>query len=167
MRAANARVLYDLLNGIPGIELLEWQPYCDRHGENAFVYLFKSDAFEGVSRSQHLAALHAEGIPAMSWYPRALYDQPLYRADAHLSERHRPSPFAEMAAREACFLENHIMLADRKQLVMLAEGIRKVRLGAPQLRDVQVDEATYMGSAVLAAGRANAVQSGIAVAPPK
>lgn len=162
-RAENARFLYEQLADIPGIELLRWQPYCNLHGENAFVYRFKSEEFEGVSRAQHLAALHAEGIPAMSWYPMPLYEQPLYRAEKPVSERHQPCPVAEMASREACFFENHILLAGKAQLVQLVEGVRKVRAAAGQLRTVKVDGRAYMGSAVLAAGRATAIASAAVV----
>jgi dTDP-4-amino-4,6-dideoxygalactose transaminase len=156
IRRRNARLLYDLLEDTPGLVPLKPQSYCDVHGLHAFVMLFDSKQFEGAGRAQFLAAMHAEGAPAMSWYPMPLYQQPMYRNEPSLRERHFDCPVVETAARQACFFENNILLAEREQIERLAEIVKKVRTHASQLRNIQIDEKKHMGSAVLAGARERA-----------
>ena len=68
-------------------------------------------------------------------------------------------PVVEMAAREACFFENNVLLAEREQIEQLAEVVKKVRSNAGQLNRINVDEKKHMGSAVLAEGRLRAAAS--------
>ncbi|MCD6308114.1 MAG: DegT/DnrJ/EryC1/StrS family aminotransferase, partial [Candidatus Latescibacteria bacterium] len=68
-RARNAKELYKALESIEGIEPLVWQPYCTRHGHHLFLMRMRSEAFEGVTRGQFLAAMNAEGVPCSSLYP--------------------------------------------------------------------------------------------------
>ena len=148
-RTANARKLYSLLDGIEGIEVYEWQPYCDRHAHHLFLLNFKSENFENVKRSQFLAALNKEGVLASSFYPMALYEQPLYKNDRNLSMKKSACPFAEQACRDVLFFEQNILLADGQQIELIAEAVRKVRKNAAQLHTIDIDESEFIGSSVL------------------
>jgi len=148
-RAVNAKKLYALLDGIEGIETFEWQPYCDRHAHHLFLLNFKSECFENVKRSQFLAALNKEGVLASSFYPMALYEQPLYKSESNLSMKKNASPFAEQACRDVLFFEQNILLADGHQIELIAEAVRKVRRNAAQLHTIDIDESEFIGSSVL------------------
>ncbi|MEN8228852.1 MAG: DegT/DnrJ/EryC1/StrS family aminotransferase [Bacteroidota bacterium] len=148
-RAVNAKKLYSLLEGIEGIETLGWQPYCDRHAHHLFLLNFKSENFENVKRSQFLAALNKEGVLASSFYPMALYDQPLYQSDNNLSMKKSVCPVAEKACQETIFFEQNLLLADSQQMELIAEGVRKVRKNAAQLHTIDIDESEFVGSSVL------------------
>lgn len=148
-RTANARKLYSLLDGIEGIKVFEWQPYCDRHAHHLFLLNFKSENFENVKRSQFLAALNKEGVLASSFYPMALYEQPLYESDRNLSMKKSACPFAEQACRDVLFLEQNILLAKGRQIELIAEAVRKVRKNAAQLHTIDIDESEFIGSSVL------------------
>jgi len=148
-RAANAKLLYAALEGIEGIEPLAWQPYCDRHGHHLFILRFKSGDFEGAHRAQFLAALNAEGVVASSLYPMPLYNQPLYQEDDTLSMRYLPCPVTEQVCRDTFFVEQNMLLADAGRVEHIAHAVRKVRENASELRRIEVEEDTFMGSAVL------------------
>jgi len=152
-RVAHAARLRDLLGGIPGIEPLPVQPYCNRHGYHLFLFYFDPAAFEGISRAQFFAALHAEGVPCMSLYPMPLYRQPVYETDRRVSMRFVDCPVTERAAREIGFFEHHLLLARETQVERLAEAVRKVRDRASELCRMEASEKDFMGSAVLTKAR--------------
>ncbi len=155
-RAANAQRLYRMLEGVEGIEPYAWQPYCDRHGHHLFLLRFDSGKFEKVQRAQFLAALSKEGIPCSNFYPMALYNQPVYAADPKLSFRKTPSPVAEQACREVCFLEQNLLLAEDALVEKIAAAIRKVRSNAGELHRLEVSEDQFMGSSILKKAKKNA-----------
>jgi dTDP-4-amino-4,6-dideoxygalactose transaminase len=155
-RAANAQRLYRMLEGVDGIEPYSWQPYCDRHGHHLFLLRFDSGKFEKVQRAQFLAALSKEGIPCSNFYPMALYNQPVYAADPKLSFRKTPSPVAEQACREVCFLEQNLLLAEDALVEKIAAAIRKVRSNAGELHRLEVSEDQFMGSSILKKAKKNA-----------
>ena len=155
-RASNAQKLYQGLEGVEGIEPYVWQPYCDRHGHHLFLLRFDSGKFENARRAQFLAALSKEGVPCSNFYPMALYNQPVYVADPKLSFRKTPSPVAEKACREVCFLEQNLLLAEDAQVEKIAAAIRKVRSNAGELHRLEVSEDQFMGSSILKKARKNA-----------
>lgn len=152
-RAENAKILYSLLDGIDGIEPLVWQPYCTRHGHHLFLMRFKSEGFEGVKRSQFLAALNAEGVLSSSLYPLPLYRQPIYTEDPTVSMRYIPCPVTEEIYGEMTFIEQNLLLADTGPVERIAAAIRKVRENAGELHEIPVKEDAFMGSAVLKKAR--------------
>ena len=148
-RAVNAKKLYSLLEGIKGIETLGWQPYCDRHAHHLYLLRFKSENFDNVQRGQFLAAINKEGVLASSFYPMALYQQPLYKSETNLSMRKSDCPVAEQACRDVIFFEQNVLLADGQQMELIAEAVRKVRRNAAQLHKIDIDESEFIGSSVL------------------
>ncbi len=148
-RTVNVKKLYSLLDDIEGIETFGWQPYCDRHAHHLFLIRFKSENFENVQRSQFLAALNKEGVLASSFYPMALYQQPLYKSEINLSMRNNACPVAEQACRDVIFFEQNVLLADSRQIELIFGAVRKVRRNAAQLHTINVDESDFTGSSVL------------------
>ncbi len=148
-RTVNAKKLYSLMENIEGIETFEWQPYCDRHAHHLFLLRFKSENFENVKRAQFLAALNKEGVLASSFYPMALYNQPLYKSETSLSMRKTICPVAEQACREVVFIEQNLLLADSHKIELIAEAVKKIRKNAAQLHTIEIEESEFIGSSVL------------------
>ena len=148
-RTVNAKKLYSLLEDIEGIETFGWQPYCDRHAHHLFLLRFKSENFDTVQRNQFLAALNKEGVLTSSFYPMALYQQPLYKSETKLSMRKSACPVAEQACQDVIFLEQNVLLADSQQIELIAGAVRKVRKNASQLHTINIDESEFTGSSVL------------------
>ena len=148
-RTVNAKKLYSLLEDIEGIETFGWQPYCDRHAHHLFLLRFKSENFDNVQRNQFLAALNKEGVLTSSFYPMALYQQPLYNSETKLSMRKSACPVAEQACQDVIFLEQNVLLADSQQIELIAGAVRKVRKNASQLHTINIDESEFTGSSVL------------------
>ena len=148
-RTVNAKKLYSLLDDIEGIETFGWQPYCDRHAHHLFFLRFKSENFENVKRAQFLAALNKEGVLASSFYPMALYNQPLYKSETKLSMRKTICPVAEQACREVIFIEQNLLLADSHRIELISEAVKKIRKNAAQLHKIEIEENEFMGSSVL------------------
>lgn len=155
-RVNNAKILIKELEGVEGIEPLPYQDYCTRHGHHLFLIRFDSSSFEGVNRAQFLAGLNAEGVPASSFYPMPLYEQPVYKADKRLKMRYRPCPVAEKLCREVIFLEQNILLAEPERVARIAEVVKKLRHNAAKLLAIKVDADVFMGSAVLRQARQTA-----------
>lgn len=152
-RFENAKLLIKELEGVEGVEPFRYEDYCTRHGHHLFLIRFDSGSFEGVSRAQFLAALNAEGVPASSFYPMPLYEQPVYRTDKRLKMRHQPCPVAERLCREVIFLEQNLLLAEPERVARIALAVKKLRRSATKLRDVKVEADAFMGSAVLRQAR--------------
>ena len=148
-RTINVKRLYSLMENIEGIETFEWQPYCDRHAHHLFLLRFKSENFENVKRAQFLAALNKEGVLASSFYPMALYNQPLYKSETSISMRKTTCPVAEQACREVVFIEQNLLLADSHKIELIAEAVKKIRKNAAQLHTIEIEESEFIGSSVL------------------
>jgi len=155
-RFKNAKRLLKELEGIEGIDPFKHQDYCTRHAHHLFFIRFDSQNFGGVTRSQFLAALNAEGVPASTFYPMPLYEQPVYKNDSRLKMRYLPCPITERLCREVIFLEQNLLLAEEEQVILIAEAIRKIRENASKLRYLKVEEEAFMGSSVLREARKTA-----------
>ena len=149
LRAKNAKRLYAAMEEIKGIEPLTWQPYCDRHGHHLVIARFVNENFEGIGRSQFLAALSEEGIPCSSFYPMPLWKQPMYKNDRSLKYRETSCPVTEAACREIIFFEQALFLAEPERVDLIGEAMKKVREHAGELGRLDVDEKELMGSTVL------------------
>ncbi len=155
-RFENARLLMRELEDVEGIEPFQYQDYCTRHGHHLFLLHFQSSSFSGVSRGQFLAALNAEGVPASTFYPMPLYEQPVYQADPRLKMKYQPCPVAEEMCREVIFLEQNLLLAEPERVARIAAAIKKLRQNASQLLSIKVKEDAFMGSAILQQARQKA-----------
>jgi dTDP-4-amino-4,6-dideoxygalactose transaminase len=157
-RFENGQLLITALQGIEGFTPFGYEPYCTRHGHHLLMAQLDSQKFQGVSRTQFLAALNAEGVPASSFYPMPLYEQPVYGTDPKLKMRYVPCPVTERICREVLFFEQNLLLAEPNRMNNIAGAVRKLRLHAKELLDIRVKQEDFMGSAVLRQARKTAAQ---------
>jgi dTDP-4-amino-4,6-dideoxygalactose transaminase len=157
-RFENAKRLITELQGLEGFTPFCYEPYCTRHGHHLLMARFETGGFEGVSRAQFLAALNAEGVPASSFYPMPLYEQPVYGADPRLKMRHLPCPETDKICRQVIFFEQNLLLAEPDRMSEIAGAVRKLRRNAKELLGIKVRQDDYMGSAVLRQARKTAAQ---------
>jgi dTDP-4-amino-4,6-dideoxygalactose transaminase len=155
-RFANAKFLIRELEGIEGIEPFRYEPYCTRHGHHLLLVRFDAPKFDNVNRAQFLAALNAEGVPASSFYPMPLYEQPLYKSNPKMKMRALPCPVTESLCREVIFFEQNLLLAEPDRVALIAAAVKKLRRGAKELRTLKVEQDAFMGSAVLKQARKTA-----------
>jgi dTDP-4-amino-4,6-dideoxygalactose transaminase len=157
-RCENAKLLIRELEGIEGVKPFRYESYCTRHGHHLFLLSIDSAAFGGVSRAQFLAALNAEGVPASSFYPMPLYEQPVYKANSRLRMRYLSCPVTERLCREVIFFEQNLLLAEAEPIALIAAAVRKLRRNAGELLNLKVEQDAFMGSAVLRQARKTAAR---------
>ena len=157
-RFENAKRLITELQGIEGFTPYCYEPYCTRHGHHLLMAAYDEAKFDGLGRAQFLAALNAEGVPASSFYPMPLYEQPVYKTDPRLKMRYIPCPVAEKICRETVFFEQNLLLSEPDRMSEIAGAVRKLRHNAEGLLTVKVKQDDFMGSAVLRQARKTAAQ---------
>jgi dTDP-4-amino-4,6-dideoxygalactose transaminase len=157
-RFENAKRLITELQGIEGFTPYCYEPYCTRHGHHLLMAAYDEAKFDGLGRAQFLAALNAEGVPASSFYPMPLYEQPVYGTDPRLKMRHLPCPATEKICRETVFFEQNLLLSEPDRMSEIAGAVRKLRHNAKELLTLKVKQDDFMGSAVLRQARKAAAQ---------
>jgi dTDP-4-amino-4,6-dideoxygalactose transaminase len=157
-RWQNAKLLIAELQGIDGFEPFFYEAYCTRHGHHLFLARLDAERFEGANRAQFLAALNAEGVPASSFYPMPLYEQPVYKASPSLKMRFLPCPVTERLCRQVLFFEQNLLLAEPGRMAQIAGAVRKLRRNAGEISKIRVKQDEFMGSAVLRQARKTAAK---------
>ena len=82
-----------------------------------------SESEFGVDRDGFVAAVQAEGVPVRSFYPHALYANPLFDRQPH---RVLPCPVAEAATHDAFWLPMNIFMGTANDAADAARAIAKV-----------------------------------------
>jgi dTDP-4-amino-4,6-dideoxygalactose transaminase len=145
-REANATYLTSLLREIPGILPAKMYDGCTRNAYHLYLFRYQADKFAGLSREKFLAAMQAEGIgPAAGYEPlnksaflKATFQSRGFRRlfpperFARWEEQNR-TPANDRLCREACWLGQNHLLADRTGMDQIAEAIRKIQKCAPEL----------------------------------
>jgi dTDP-4-amino-4,6-dideoxygalactose transaminase len=155
-RWENAKLLVTELQGIEGFIPFCYEAYCTRHGHHLFLATFDAEKFKGANRAQFLAALNAEGVPASSFYPMPLYEQPVYETNPKLKMRSLPCPVTERLCREVLFFEQNLLLAEPDRMAQIATAVKKLRRNAGEISKIKVKQDEFMGSAVLRQARKTA-----------
>jgi dTDP-4-amino-4,6-dideoxygalactose transaminase len=141
-RRENARYLDQRLSKVPGIDPLYVRDDVTKHSYHLYIFRFNEEAF-GISRSEFLSALLAEGVSCLSGYEHPLYKNPMFlRRDFYprgcpLTCGHYDRaidyasfealcPNAERACREAVWLEHRQLLAEREDMDDIARAIEKI-----------------------------------------
>ncbi|HHW09921.1 MAG TPA: DegT/DnrJ/EryC1/StrS family aminotransferase [Firmicutes bacterium] len=144
MRHENVVWLEEQLRTIPGIEVTPPEPRLTQRGCYFLVLKFDPEAF-GCSRSQFVAAMHAEGVN----YTSTGYDRPLYKEPAFARENLRgmlhPSitipaynelrlPNAEMwAARQVTISHRYLSCGSRTGAELVFNAICKIKENVGEL----------------------------------
>lgn len=143
LRNERAAYLRTLIDEIPGIIPYKLYDHVTRCAFHMFAFRYKEEAFNGLSRENFLKALRAEGIPCMSGYAPYLNSQPylhhafqtknfkaMYPAETldfkKYSERNH-CPANDQLCREAVWLFQSMLLADRPDMEDIANAILKIR----------------------------------------
>jgi dTDP-4-amino-4,6-dideoxygalactose transaminase len=145
-REQNAAYLSSLLREIPGIVPAKAHDGCTRNAYHLYMFRYDAEKFAGMSRERFLKAVHAEGVPASAGYGplnrseflKTTFETRGYRrlfpADRFARwHEQNVTPANDRLCREACWLGQQTLLADRSAMDQIAEGIRKVQKFAPQL----------------------------------
>lgn len=139
-REAAAAVLDEELARIEGIRPMRRDPKATVHGHHLYQFRYDDKAFGGLSRTEFVAALQAEGIPASPGYPVPLYRQPVlaarhfdlratsWRSDEPTTwydELHLP--VCERACAETVWLPHALLLAPPEEMADVVEAVRRVQ----------------------------------------
>jgi dTDP-4-amino-4,6-dideoxygalactose transaminase len=145
-RQASAQILDRELQDVPGIRLLTPEPRMNRRSYHMYIFRIEEQTL-GVSRDRFLEALVAEGVPASKgWY------QPLYGNGVFRNANQGPAngisapffgrgvdytkvhcPVCEQVCRDAVWIPQNVLLADKNTIRLVAQAIQKVVARAGQL----------------------------------
>jgi perosamine synthetase len=149
-RTANADYLKSLLEKVPGILPYKLYENVTRAAYHFFPFRYKKEEFKGLQRSAFLEALNAEGVPCFSGYG-TIMDRP-YLEDAFKTKNFRKMhPAKELDFRrylasnacpvaktlcndEAVWLEQNLLLAEKKDMEGIAAAIEKIRNNADAIK---------------------------------
>lgn len=140
LRSANADYLTSMLREIPGIYPARMYEGCTRNAYHLYMFRFVSEEFGGLTRSQFLRALRAEGVPASAGYSPLNKEQFLLDA---LNSRgylrvYGKEAIAAWPARNECpendklcaegvWLAQNVLLGSREQMEQIAKAVAKIR----------------------------------------
>jgi len=139
-RLENALYLDSKLKEIPGIIPYKLTEGADRSAYHLYPFRYKKEFFDDLPRDKFLAALRAEGIPCSGGYGRqyfnGLIEEALtsrgykrlfseQRLNRYREELHH-LPDNDQLTREAVWLYHKMLLADRKDMDDIINGIQKV-----------------------------------------
>lgn len=145
-RERSAALLDQALADLPAIHLLKPAPEMTRRSYHMYIFRLR-EAELGISRSQFIEALQAEGVPASEGWYRPLYLNGVF-ANAHLGPPHGirsplaergvdyrdvSCPVCEQVCRDAVWIPQNVLLAEASQIQKLGDAIRKVVVGAAEL----------------------------------
>jgi dTDP-4-amino-4,6-dideoxygalactose transaminase len=135
-RNENALYLAEKLSAIEGIRPLDRDERITQHAYHLFVFRFDARAFAGITRDEFLARMRAEGIPCSPGYS-PLYSSPAFKIDTathpfpkHVDYAGQFLPVVEQACREAVWLTQGMLLADRQDMDDIAEAVGKIQRAA-------------------------------------
>ncbi len=145
-REQNAAYLTKRLAEIPGIAPARMYEGCTRNAWHLYMFRYDSGQFSGLSRSQFLKALAAEGVPASGGYS-PLNTQPfleetfatrgfqaIYPVETLKGWRDRNRcPQNDRLCSEAVWLTQTMLLGPRRDMDDIADAVLKLRAHAAQL----------------------------------
>jgi len=139
-RMENYNYLKSGLMKLPGLRACQSLPGITKHSHHLVMLRYDASEVGGIHRDEFVAALGAEGIPALAGYAFPNYANP-FMTSAETRERYRAAgielpdyrryadrcPNAERACREeAIWLEHRLLLGTRQDMADLIGGFAKV-----------------------------------------
>ena len=100
------------------------------HAFHLFSMRYEQSVLGGVPRDQFVAALQAEGLPAVSGYPHPIYHNELFKSRSHTVH---PCPEAEAYCQSSVWLPQNALLADEEWVDEALTVINKVCENADEL----------------------------------
>lgn len=150
IRHENATHLTTLLNEIPGIEPAKLYEGTDRSAYHLYMFRYLDVHFNGLSRTQFIKALDAEGIPCSSGYTsmnkgdyvKSLASNRHYlkiygkkKLQRWLDQNHFPQNDLITEEQGVWFTQN-MLLGTRENMEQIAEAIVKIQKYASELKAV-------------------------------
>jgi perosamine synthetase len=146
LRQENGRYLTSLLNEIPGITPARQYPRCTANAYHLYMFRYDPRKFSGLSRTQFLKALAAEGVPADSGYT-PLNKEPfllntfqsrgfariLSKGDIDKWRERNQCPENDRLCEEAVWLGQTMLLTGHSSMDQIAEAIHKIQAHAGDL----------------------------------
>lgn len=148
-RNENARYLTSLLSQIPGISTLQLYPEVTRAAYHLYPFRYNEVAFKGLSRSQFIQALDAEGIPAMGGYTalntQAFLKQTfesnnfkkMYSSDELNYARYMENnqcPLNDRLCQEAVWFTQNMLLGSKNDMDSIYTAIQKIYTYAGEIQ---------------------------------
>jgi len=150
-RERNASCLDQGLRDIPGISLMKKDRRVTRRSYHMYIFRFRRERWQGISRKRFIEALTAEGIPVGTGYPIPLYKNPLFLKKGS-GPRFCPvscpyygkkvdyqsviCPNTEIICEEACWIPHTVLLAGKNDMQDIVRAVWKVWENRKQLKNV-------------------------------
>lgn len=149
-RSENAEHLKSRIEKIPGIMSYKLYENVTKAAYHFFPFRYKKEEFRDLPRSAFLEALSAEGVPCFAGY-ETIMDKP-YLEDAFKSKNFKKMhPAKELDIKryfeanqcpatkalcneEAVWLEQSLLLSEKKDMDGIAEAIEKIRSNADEIK---------------------------------
>ena len=146
-RQASARLLDTELAAVPAVQLLRSDPRTNRRSYHMYIFRVDETAL-GISRDRFIEALNAEGVPCSKGWYRPLYQNGVFQnatigpahgiiaplAGTGADYRKTSCPVCEQVCRDAVWIPQNVLLADEKDIRLVAQAVRKVVAHAPALK---------------------------------
>lgn len=137
LRAQNGAYLSSQLSQIEGITPIESSdPRVTRRAYHLYVFKYRADAFNGISKDLFCEALTKEGIPAFPGYMATVYQNPVFQekrfpitseAAKKVDYTQVKCPVAEQAVEEAVFVPHSVLLGTKEDMDDIVEAVHKVQ----------------------------------------
>ena len=125
-RDEGARILDNLLEEIDGVSPLKKDKRVTRHAHHLYIFKYDPTSFSNLPKTRFVEALQAEGIPCSAGY-RPLYDYPF------LPEAKPLSNVEKASRREAVWIPQYVLLAQKQDLEAIPEAIEKIKRHADKI----------------------------------
>ena len=123
-REENAEILREAV-AAPGISFQARPDGANAHGLYLLVGRVDEKAF-GVNRDEFVRAMEAEGVPCRRFYPRALYQNPLYAGPGAPAHRVQPCPQAEQAVKDSFWISHRVLSGGGEDTLDIHRAISKI-----------------------------------------
>ncbi len=147
IRAANAGSLDARLQEIAGISPRPKSSGVTRDACSLYMFRYDARQFHGLPKSRFIAALQAEGVPAVPGYARSVSRNPIFLESDIWRARHLPQlteaaadyraatyPITErLCAHEAVWLRQQTLLCSPDDVNDIVDAIAKIRNAAREL----------------------------------
>lgn len=147
-RNENASYLTSLLKTIPGIHTLRLYPEVTKAAYHLYPFRYDQAAFKGLSRTQFLRALEAEGVPCMGGYT-ALNTQPflkqtfestnykkMYLGELNYARymEENQCPLNDTLCNEAVWFTQNMLLGSKNDMEMIFQAIQRIHTHAEEIK---------------------------------
>lgn len=149
-RIANAGYLKSQLEEIPGIIPFKLYDHVTRVAFHLFLFRYKKEEFQGLSKSDFRRALAAEGVPASTGYStlnkmpylehafrsksfQKMYPEDMLDFNSYVEKNHCPEN-DRLCNEEAMWFMQNLLLGERSDMDDIVTSIRKIQKSAGEIK---------------------------------